>query len=158
LCEVFEIDLVTNSGAGRHDAEVVEGGGAPAQEAIALHVALVLALDVLAERLGGAEVVDHHGVVDDQVHRVQGIDLLGGGAEVDHRVAHGGQVHHRRNAGEVLHQDPRRAEADLVFDRALVLDPGGDGAKVIFADRLAVLVAQQVLQQHLHRDRQARNA
>ena len=77
--------------------------------------------------LGGAEVVDHDRVVDDQVDGDQRVDLGGVGAERGHGVAHGGQVDHGGNAGEVLHQDAGRTEGDLVLDRALVLDPGGDG-------------------------------
>ncbi|MND89956.1 hypothetical protein D3C80_820310 [compost metagenome] len=157
LGQVLQVDLVADAGAGRHDAEVVEGRRAPAQEVVALDVALILALDVLAEGLGVAEVVDHDRVVDDQVDGDQRIDLLGVGAQLVHGVAHGGQVDHGGNAGEVLHQDAGRTEGDLVLDGALVLDPGGDGLQVVFRDRDAVFVAQQVLEKHLHRARQTGN-
>ncbi len=50
LREVFEVDLVHDAGAGRHDAEVLERLLAPAQELVALAVALVLALHVVHER------------------------------------------------------------------------------------------------------------
>ena len=43
--------------------------GAPAQERVALAVALVLELDVALEGAGLAEGVDLHRVVDDQVDR-----------------------------------------------------------------------------------------
>jgi hypothetical protein len=146
---------VADAGAGGHDAEVVEGRRAPAQEAVALDIALVLAIDILAEGLGGAEGVHHHGVVDDQVDGVQGVDLLGIGAELGHGVAHGGQVDHRRHAGEVLHQDPGRAEADLVLHGALVIEPCSQGLDVVGTHSGAVFVAQQVFQQHLHRGRES---
>ena len=42
---------------------------APAQELVALAVALVFELDVLLEGAGAAEVVDHHRVVDDEIDR-----------------------------------------------------------------------------------------
>ena len=157
LGQVLEVHLVADAGAGGHDAEIVEGRRAPAQEFVALDVALIFALDVLVEGAGCAEMVDHDRVVDDQINRVQRIDLRGVGAEGRHGVAHGGQVDDGGNAGEVLHQDAGRAEGDLVLDRALVLEPGGDGFQVGFADGNTVLVAQQVLQQHLHRARQAGN-
>jgi len=131
---------------------------APAQEAVALDIALVLALDVLLEGGGGAEVVHHHRVVDDQIDRVQRIDLRRVAAKRRHGVAHGGQVDHRRHAGEVLHQHPGRAEGDLVLDCALVAKPGGHGLEIALGDRDPVLVAQQILQQHLHRARQAGDA
>ena len=49
--EVLDVDLVHDAGAGRDDLEVVEGALAPAQELVALAVALVLDLDVALERL-----------------------------------------------------------------------------------------------------------
>ncbi len=158
LSEILQVHLVADAGAGRHDAEVVERRRTPAQEAIALDVALVLALDVIVIGLGITEVVDHHRVVDDEVDRVQRVDLGRVGAQGDHGVAHGGQVDDGGNAGEVLHQHPRRAEADFVLDAALVLQPGRHGLEVVLVNRDAVLVAQQVLQKHLHRDRQRRSS
>ena len=54
---------------GRDDLELVERGLAPAQELVALAVALVLELDVALERVGAAEDVGDHRVVDDQLGR-----------------------------------------------------------------------------------------
>jgi hypothetical protein len=66
------------------------------------------------------------------------------------RVAHGGEIAHGGDAGEVLHQDARRAELDLVRGvRGRV--PGGDRADVVGGDRGAVLPAQEVLEQDAHR-------
>jgi hypothetical protein len=48
---VLDVDLVHDAGARRHDLEVVERGLAPAQELVALAVALVLELDVALERV-----------------------------------------------------------------------------------------------------------
>jgi hypothetical protein len=53
--QVLDVDLVDDAGARRDDLEVVERRLAPAQELVALAVALVLELDVLRERLVGAE-------------------------------------------------------------------------------------------------------
>ena len=44
LRQVLEVDLVADAGARRHDAEIVERHLAPAQELVALEVALVLEL------------------------------------------------------------------------------------------------------------------
>ena len=87
-----------------------------------------------------------------------GLILLRVAAERLHRVAHGGEVDDGRHAGEVLHQHARRAEGDLVLGLALVVEPGGDRLDVVLGDGAAVLVAQQVLEQHLHRERQPRDA
>ena len=48
--QVLEVDLVHDAGPGWHDAEVGEGLLRPAQQRVALAVALVLAIDVDQER------------------------------------------------------------------------------------------------------------
>ncbi|VVQ17921.1 hypothetical protein PS925_04364 [Pseudomonas fluorescens] len=67
--EVFEVDLVADPGARWHHAEIVEGALAPTEEGVTFAVALHFDVDVLLERIGGGELVDHHRVVDHQVHR-----------------------------------------------------------------------------------------
>ncbi|MNH16936.1 hypothetical protein D3C79_765880 [compost metagenome] len=152
--EVFQVDLVADPGAGRHHAEIVERALAPAQERVALAIALHFDVDVLVEGLWRGVTVDHHRVVDHQVDRRQRVDPLRITAGLGHGGAHGGEVYHCRHAGEVLHQDPRRAVLDLAVGAAC-LKPLGQGAQVVAGDGLAVLPAQQVLQQHLERHRQA---
>src|SRR3546814_12416256 len=67
LADIFEIDLMADAGAGGHDLEIVERLRAPFEELVALHVALIFERDVILERLGGAEFVDHHRVIDDEM-------------------------------------------------------------------------------------------
>ena len=153
---MLQVDLVADAGARRHHAEVAEGALAPAQEGVALAVALELHVHVLLEGIGPAEGIDHDRMVDHQVDRRERIDLLRIAAQLGHGLAHGGQVHHRRHAGEVLHQHPRRAVGDLPVG-ATVVQPGADRLDVVHGDRVAVLVAQQVLQQDLQRIGQARH-
>ncbi len=74
LGQVFQVHLVADTGARWHHAEVVEGFLAPAQELVTLPVALVLDFHVLFEGLRVAELVHHHRVVDDQIHRCQRIN------------------------------------------------------------------------------------
>ena len=105
----LEVDLVDDAGPRRHDAQVAEGGLGPAQELVALAVALVLALDVEGERAGRPELVDLDGVVDDEVGRDERVDLRRVAAELGHRVAHRREVDDGRDAGEVLEEDARRA-------------------------------------------------
>ena len=153
--QIFEIDLVADAGAGRHDAEVTEGGLAPAQELVTLAVALELAPDIGAEGIRAAVAVHHDRVVDDEVHRAQRVDLLRVAAELGHGVAHGGKIDHSRHAGEVLHQHARGPEGDLGA-RAALLQPGAEARDVIDRDRAPVLVPEQVLGEDAQRDRQAR--
>ena len=158
LREIFEIDLVANAGAGRHDAKVGEPLLAPFQEPIALLVLFVLARHVLAERLAGAEIVDDDRMVDDQVDWNQRIDLVRIAVERDHGVAHCGEIDHRRHAGEILHQHARRAEGDFVLCLAAIFDPGRDGLDVFLLDGAPVFVAQQVFEHDLKREGQPRDA
>ena len=148
---------MADAGAGRHDAEIRERARRPLQEFVALLILLVLFLDVLLERVLVAEEIHRDRMVDDEIDRHQRIDLLRVAAEMVHRVAHRGEIDHRRHAGEVLHQHARRAERDLAVG-GLVLEPRREGLDVFLGDGAAVLVAQQVLQQHLQRERQPRNA
>ena len=126
LAEIFEVDLVADAGAGRHDAEIVERLLAPFQEFVALLVALIFELDVAGEGHRRAELVDDDGMVDDEIDRHQRIDLLRVAAERGHGVAHRGEIDHRRHAGEILHQHARRAVGDLDAGLALVGQPAGD--------------------------------
>ncbi len=75
LAQVLEIDLMADPGGRRDDAEVVERLLTPAQEGVALAVALVVAVGVDVEGAGVAERVHLHGVVDHQVDRDQRVDL-----------------------------------------------------------------------------------
>jgi hypothetical protein len=150
LGKVFEIDLVADARTRRHDAEIREGGGAPAQESVAFAVALVFKGDVFGKTVGLAEIVDHDRVVDDQIDRRQRVDLFGIAPHVDHRVAHGGQIDHGRNAGEILHQHARRAVGDFATRFALG-EPARHRLDVVDRNRAPVFPAQQVFKQHLER-------
>ena len=90
--EVLEVDLVDDPGVRRHHREVLEGPLAPAQEQVALLVALELALGVEAEGVAGAEGVDLDRVVDHQLGRGERVDAGGVAAHLGHRVAHRGEV------------------------------------------------------------------
>ncbi len=154
--QVLEVDLMADAHARRHGPEVAEGALGPAQQLVALEVALVLNGDVGVVGRGVARALDDDRVVDDQLDGHQGVDLGGVAPQVGQRVTHGGQVDHGRHPGEVLHQDALGREGDLVrrVARALTVAlgvdaPGGGGHDVVGRHVRAVLVAQQVLEQHL---------
>ena len=83
-----------------------------------------------------------------------GLILDGVAAEVGHRLAHGGEVDDAGHAGEVLHDHARRGELDLLVGLGVGV-PAGERLDVVGGDVLAVLGAQQVLQQHLEAERAA---
>ena len=158
LGEIFEVHLMANAGAGGNDREVVEGALAPLEELIALAVALIFQIDVLLERLGGAELIHDNRMVDDQIDRHQRVDAGGLAAELGDGVAHGGQIDHGGNAREILHQHAGGAEGDLLLGLALVDQPLGAANDVFLGHGAPVLEAQQVFKHDLHRIRQARDA
>ena len=156
--QVLEVDLVADARPGGHGPEAVEGALGPAEQLVALDVALVLNGDVLVIGRGVARALDDDGVVDDQLHRDQRVDLRRVAPEARQGVAHGGQVDHAGHPGEVLHEDALGGQGDLVrrVARALPVGlgvgaPGGHGHDVVGRDVRRVLVAQQVLQNHLDR-------
>ena len=151
--QVLDVDLVDDAGAGRDDLEVAERALAPAQELVALAVALVLDLDVALEGLGRAEDVGDHRVVDDQLGRGERVDLLRVAAELGHGLAHGGEVDDAGNAGEVLHHHAGRGELDLLVGLGRRV-PVRDRPDVVGGDVRAVLGAQQVLEENLQAEGQ----
>ena len=151
--EVFQVDLVADASTGRHEPKVVEGALSPAEEPVALAVALHLDRDVALEGVGVAEAVDHDRVVDHQVDGRQGIDDGGILAGRGHRAAHGGEIRDTGNAGEILHEHACRSVGDLARS-AGVVDPVRQRLDVLSLHRGPVLEPQQVLQQNLERHRQ----
>ena len=152
--QVLDVDLVHDAGAGRDHLELAERLLAPAQEAEPLAVALELDLHVPGERVGPAEHVGHHGVVDDQLGGDERVDLRRVAAQGLHGLAHGGQVDDGRDAGQVLQDHPGRGELDLGVG-LLAGIPLRERADVVGGDVGAVLVAEQVLQQDLQAVREA---
>ena len=154
LAEIFQIYLMADAGAGGHDTEIVECLLAPAQEGVALAVALELDVDVGGERLGGAEGIDHDGVINDEVDRDQRVDLLRLATEAKNTVPHRGEVDHAGHAGEILHQDSGRLERHL-GGGAGAGQPAGDRLRIGDAIGFAVLEPQHVFEQNLQAHRQA---
>ena len=145
---------MADAGARRHDLEIAERGLAPFQELVALHVAAIFERDILLEALRRAEGVDHHRVIDDEVDGDERIDLLRIAAELGHRIAHRGEIDDGGDAGEILHQHAGRAILDLALGLALLL-PVDQRLDVLAGDGDAVLEAEQIFEQHLHREGQA---
>ena len=89
-------------GVGRHDFEARERLLCPAQQRVALPVALELEIGIHLERGLGAELIHDDRVIDDELGGEQRVDPRGIAAHLDDRVAHGGEIHHRGHPGEVL--------------------------------------------------------
>ena len=87
--QVLQIDLVNDSRARRHDPKVVKGVRSPLQELESFVVTLELHLLIGLPRV--LELCDIHldRMVDDQVHRAEGVNLLGIASQSLHSVTHG---------------------------------------------------------------------
>ena len=140
-----------NPCVGRHDLERVERLLAPAQEAVALLVALELALGVDLEGVARGEGVDLDGVVDHELGGHERLDREGIAAERRHRVAHRREVDHGGDPREVLHQHPCRGEGDLLARLRMGI-PTRERLDVRARHRSVALGAQQVLEQDLQRE------
>ena len=130
--EVLEVHLVADPRPRRHDAHALERLLRPSQQRVALAVAAVLPLDVRLVGLRRAEqvdldrVIDHEIDVDERVH-LRRVAARPRDGRTDRR-----EVHHRWDAGEVLHEHPGRHEREVGGRH--VLRPGGERSHVVLGD------------------------
>ena len=96
-------------------------------------------------------------MVDDKLGGSEGIHALGVAAKLDDGLAHRGKIDDARHAGEVLQDDPRGREGDLMRGHGGGV-PGQQGLDVALSDIDAILKAQQILKQNLQRIGQAHEA
>ena len=122
--EILKVHLMHDARGRRHRAEVRERLLAPLEELIALVVAFELLLRV--DREGGLarEGIHLHAVVNHQVAGNQRVDRVGIAAELLHRIAHRGKIHHARHTREVLKDDTRRHKGNFFLDRCLGVPVG----------------------------------
>ena len=60
-----------------------------------------------------AEIIDLHGMIDNQIHRNQRVDFGGISAQVFDGIPHSRQIDNCRDTRKVLHQHPGRMKGDL---------------------------------------------
>ena len=148
LRQIFQVHLVANARARRHDAEIIEGFLTPAEEFVTLPIPLKFDIHILLKRRRGAGDIHHHRMVNHQVHGNQRVHLARVTTQAKQGIAHGGKVHHGRDAGEILEQDPRGAEGHFLIGTAF-LHPFGDLLRIIHRIGTAIFEAQHIFQQHL---------
>src|SRR5438445_219175 len=118
--------------------------------AVALTVELELEVRIDLEGAGRAELVHDHRVVDHELGGEQRIHALRVAAHLHHRVTHGGEIHDRGDAREVLQQDARRHECNF-FVRHLPGVPARQVLEIFGPDDAPIFAAQQVFEQDLQR-------
>jgi hypothetical protein len=144
--EILEVHLVDDTRVRRHHAEPLKRLLRPTEQRVALAVALELEVGVHLKGRRGAELVDDDRMIDHELGGEERVYGLGVAAHRLHRVAHRGEIHDRRHAGEVLHQHARRHERDLVVG-ALLRIPARESLDLLGPHGPAVLEPQQVLEQ-----------
>ena len=137
---------MADSGVRRNDLEILKGCLSPAQEHVALHVALKLKFRVQAERIHVAKIIHLHGMINDQLSGEQRVDSLRAAPHALHRFSHGGEVDDRRHASKVLQQDARGHKSNLFFRSPG--SPARQRPNVLGMDKPAILAANQILQKY----------
>ena len=87
--QVLNVDLVHDSSARRYNLEVVKSSLSPAQELVALCIALVFKLNISLGRVSGSGYIDDHRVVNNHLGRSQWVDLLWVATKCHNCLAHG---------------------------------------------------------------------
>src|SRR5947209_931835 len=157
LGEVFEVDLVNDADARRHDFEAVESLRAPFEKLIALAIALEFHLHVQAECIGRSGEIDLDGVIDNQIDRDQWLDNFWIFAEPGGCRTHGSQINQQWDAGEILKDDARDDKRDFFSARGFGL-PIRESANVCFSDLLLVAIAEDRFEDDTNGDRKTRDS
>ena len=149
--EIFDVYLVADAGVGWNYFEISKCLCAPAEEGVALDIALEFEFGVQAEGVGAAETVHLDGVIDDEFRGEERIDALGIAAHLLDGFAHGGEIDHRGNASEVLEKDACGHEGN--FFLRTVGSPFGKRGDVVFAHEAPVFTAEEIFEEDAQRER-----
>ncbi len=152
--EIFEIDLVAASHAGRNGGEVAKPGLAPLEEGVALAVALEL--EERVGLVGGRRAVFVYldRVIDHQFGGHQRVHALWIAAQGLNCIAHGGKIDDGGDAGEVLHEDAGGHVGDFAGWLGFRV-PIGEEFDVGGSDVNAVFAAEQIFKQNFEADGKA---
>jgi hypothetical protein len=156
LGEIFQIDLMDDADAGRHDLERVERLHAPFEKLVALAIAPEFHLQIFLHRIHAAGKIHLHRMVHHQVHRHERLDDFRIFAQPLNGGAHRRQVHQQRHAGKILQHDARNDKWN--FFRA-----GADGLPIRqradgrFAHAFAIAIAEHRLEHEADGDGQFGN-
>ena len=145
LGEIFEIHLMHDADARRHDAESLERLLAPLEKLVALAVALEFQFEIQAQGLRRSEEIHLHRVIHHEIHRHERLDDLRIFLQAGDGGAHRRQIDEQRHTGEVLQHDARDDEGNLLL-RGRLRIPLGQRFDVLLGDLLSVAIAQHRFQ------------
>src|SRR5579871_865350 len=147
---------MNNAHVRRHNFEIVESRLSPAQKDVALAVALELQKSVGVKSIAAGKFIHLHRMVNYKFGGLQRIDQLWIATHLVHGIAHCGEVHHRWNPSEVLHQYAGGRKCNLFVGNGAGL-PLGQEANIFASDTAAIFRAQQVFQKDSERIWEALN-
>ncbi len=132
LGEIFEIDLMDDADARRHDFERVERLHAPFQKLVALAIALEFDFEIvcIASAVPAKSTCTEWSTT--RSTGTSGSMIFGFLPSRCHRGAHGRQIHQQRHAGEILQHNARDDERNFLRARFVRL-PIRQGADVAFS-------------------------
>ena len=153
LGEIFEVHLVHNADAWRHDFEGVEGLLTPFEELVAFFVTLKFQREILIQSRLRSRKINLHRVIDDQIHWHEGFDHFWIFAHLRHSRAHGSEVHEKRHASEILKNDACYGEGNFIFARILRV-PVREVLHIRFGHLQAITVPHEGFQHDADADRE----
>ena len=153
-CQILQVDLVNDAKTRWHHAKRVKCLHAPLHELVALLVALKFQLHVQIQRLLGAKVINHDGVINHQIDWHQWLNGLGLFTQRCSHTAHGCQVGKQRHSREILQYHARDNKRNL-FGTRCIRAPVCQLLHVQRQHLLAITIAQHRLQHNAQRHRQA---
>ena len=112
-----------------------------------------LEVQIPAQRVARAREVHLHTVIDNQVHGDQRLDHLSVLAHAIHGAAHGGEVHEKRHAREVLENNSRHHKRDLILAWDLRI-PASQILHVLLRHLFSIAIPRQCLQHDADGNRQ----
>lgn len=154
--ELFKVDRVHDAGARRMHAHAVQRLRRPFQEAIALAIALIFALQIDPHGIWRGREIDPEGVIDRDVDRQDRAESLGVASRRCNSIAHRRDIDERRGAGRVVHQHAARLKGDLCL-RCPASEPYAKVGQGLIALLLTLGLAQHVLcddAQHMRQSRE----
>ena len=129
--QIFHVHLVDDAHGGGNHGKGLKSLLAPFEKFITFRIALEFNVQVFCQRGRAARPGHLHAMVHDQVHGHQRFNNGGVFSKSGHSGAHGGQVHQKGNAGQVLENDAGYGERDFI-GTGIFRVPGGQIVHILF--------------------------
>lgn len=111
--EIFQVNLMADTGAGRDGQEVLEGGLTPLEEFESFVVSFEFNSFVSFSGISSLGNIDLNGVINNQIDGNQGVDLLGITSKSGHSVSHSSQIDNTGDTSEILQKNSSRLERNF---------------------------------------------